>query len=83
MDVEDCGDLAAAYAIPAMPSLLFFEDGEVMQNSDKIFHSARMVPNLYCLQNLSHNNRKVYFVYFSAMVHCKLKLNEREFCLQI
>ena len=46
MDVEDCGDLAAAYAIPAMPSLLFFEDGEVMQNSDKIFHSTRMVPNL-------------------------------------
>ena len=83
MDVEDCGDLAAAYAIPAMPSLLVFEDGEVMQNSDKIFHSARMVPNLYCLQNLSHNNRKVYFVYFSAMVQCKLKLNEREFCLQI
>ena len=27
--VEDCGDLAANFAIPAMPAVIVFADGEV------------------------------------------------------
>ena len=34
---EDCGDLAANFAIPAMPAVIVFADGEVRMFSFPVF----------------------------------------------
>ena len=34
---EDCGDLAANFAIPAMPTVIVFVDGEVRMFSISVF----------------------------------------------
>ena len=49
---EDCGDLAANFAIPAMPAVIVFADGEVRMFSISVFWyrstdlAAGMVDNL-------------------------------------
>ena len=34
---EDCGDLAANFAIPAMPAVIIFANGEVLMFSFSVF----------------------------------------------
>ena len=37
---EDCGDLAANFAIPAMPAVIVFADGEVRMFSFIVFSNC-------------------------------------------